>query len=250
MASLLDMNRAEKEQYVIRLYKENKSTREIAELVHMSFRDIGAITKKVKLEADGERWPLEEDDDINSKSKTTQAIKLFSELKSPVEVTIALDLPANQVRAICREYWELEGMYGLSQIYDEAKYDLYDLLRLHRIAKVLGMEKRDIINAFELIKNNQLETLQWKAGCLRSEINMLEWEKRNSTYHLSNLRRMINEFEETLAQKRGEMAYLNRECRKLRQRIIDYNTVNLSPIIHLEPDTNSHSTQIVPYNKE
>jgi hypothetical protein len=46
LASLLDMNREQKEQYVIRLYKENKSTREIAELVHMSFRDIGAITTK------------------------------------------------------------------------------------------------------------------------------------------------------------------------------------------------------------
>ncbi|MGC1933357.1 MAG: hypothetical protein WA667_30655 [Candidatus Nitrosopolaris sp.] len=35
------MNRAEKEEYVIRLYKENRSTREIAKLMHMSFRDIG-----------------------------------------------------------------------------------------------------------------------------------------------------------------------------------------------------------------
>jgi len=214
------MNRAEKEQYVIRLYKENKSTREIAELVHMSFRDIGAITKKVKLEADGERWPLEED--VNSKSKTTQAIKLFSELKSPVEVAIALDLPADQVRARYREYWELEGMYGLSQIYDEAKYDLQDLLRLHRIVKVLGLEKHDIISAFELIKHNQLETLQWKAGYLKSEITRLEWEKRKSRY----LERMINESEETLAHKRGEMAYLNRQCRKLRQS----NTTNKESI--------------------
>jgi hypothetical protein len=90
------MNRAEREEYVIQLYKENRSTREIAKLTHMSFRDIGAITKKVKLEADGERGPLEEDDDIKSKSKTTQAIKLFSELKTPAEVAIALDLPADQ----------------------------------------------------------------------------------------------------------------------------------------------------------
>jgi hypothetical protein len=148
------MKREEKEQYVIQLYKENRSTREIAGLVHMSFRDIGAITKKVRLKADGERDQLEEDD-IESKSKITQAIKLFSELKSPVEVAIALDLPANQVRAIYREYWELEGMYGLSQIYEEAKYDLDDLLRLHRIVLALGMEKHDIISAFELIKHNR-----------------------------------------------------------------------------------------------
>jgi hypothetical protein len=53
-----------------------------------------------------------------------------------------------------------------------------------------------------------------------------------------------------LAQKRGEMAYLNRECKKLRQRFIDYNTHNLHPIAHSEPDTDSNSTQIVPYNKE
>src|SRR5215471_921440 len=243
------MNREEKEQYVIQLYKENKSTREIAKLTHMSFRDIGIVTKKVKLEAHGERGRLEEDD-IKSKSKTTQAFKLFSEFKSPVDVIIALDLPANQVRALYQEYLELEGFYRLAQIYEEAKYDLDDLLRLHRIVKLVGLEKHDIISTFELIKHNQLENLQWKAGYLKSEITRLEWEKRKSRYHLFDLERMINESEETLAHKRGEMAYLNRQCRMLRQRIIDYNTVNLSPITYSEPDTNSHSTQIVPYNKE
>jgi transposase len=152
LASTLDMNREEKKEYVIQLYKEGKSIREIAELVHMSFRDIGIIIKKkVKLvEADGET--VLKDGDIKSKSKTTQALKLFSELNSPVDVAIALDLPANQVRAIYREFWELEGMYGLAQIF-EAKYDVHDLLRLHRIAKVRGMEKDDIIIVFDLIKH-------------------------------------------------------------------------------------------------
>jgi hypothetical protein len=243
------MNRTEKEQYVIQLYKENKSIREIAKLTHMSFRDIGIITKKAKLEAEGERDPLQEDDDIKSKSKTTQAIKLFSELESPVEVAIALDLPAGEVREIYREYLELEGIHGLAQIYEEAKYDLYDLLRLHRIAKVRGMEKDDIISVFELIKHDLLEALQWKARCLRSEINALEWKKRNSMNHLFNMERMINESDKTLAQRRGEMAYLNRECRKLQQRIIHYDTHNLHAITQ-ESDTISHSTQIVPYNKE
>src|SRR5215831_11519601 len=208
------MNREEKERYVIQLYKECKTVSEIAELMHMSFRDIGIITKKVKLETGGESGSLVEDDDIKSKSKTTQAFKLFSEFKSPVDVIIALDLPANQVRALYQEYLELEGFYRLAQIYEEAKYDLDDLLRLHRIAKLLGLEKHDIITAFELIKHNQLETMQWKAGYLRSEITRLEWEKRKSRYHLFDLERRINESEETLAHKRGEMAYLDRECRK------------------------------------
>jgi len=46
-------------------------------------------------------------------------------------------------------------MSTLARIYDEAKYDLYDLLELHRIAKDRGMEKQDIINALEFVKYNR-----------------------------------------------------------------------------------------------
>jgi hypothetical protein len=214
LASLPAMNRAEKEEYVIRLYKDNKSTREIAKLTHMSFRDIGAITKKLKLEAGGERGSLEarEDDDIKSKSKTTQALKLFSELESPVGVAIALDLPFDQVQTIYRQYWELDGMGKLAQIYEEAKYDVYDLLTLHKIVKNLGMQKQDIINILELVKNDQLQTLQLKAQHLRDEINMLEIEKTRFTNRISGYNRAINELQSSLAQKRKEMEYM--ESRK------------------------------------
>jgi transposase len=70
------LNREEKEDYVIRLYKEGKSIREIAQLVHMSFRDIGTITNKVKLQADRERGYITVD--TEPKSKESQAFKLFS----------------------------------------------------------------------------------------------------------------------------------------------------------------------------
>ena len=230
MSSLLDMNREEKAEYVIRLYKEGKTVREIAEQVHMSFRNIGTITNRLKSDVEGQRGQVEDDDDIKSKSKITQAIALFSELKTPVEVAIALDLPSDQVLTIYREYWELEGMYGLAQIYEEAKYDLHDLLRLHKIVKDLGMEKQDIINVLDLVKNDQLQILQLKAQHLRDEINMLEMEKTKTMSHIFKLKRRIGESEETLTQKRGEMAYLKRQSRKLQQRLIDYNTDNLSPI--------------------
>jgi hypothetical protein len=44
------MNREEKEEYVIRLYKAGRTVRQIAGLVYMSFRDIGVIINKVKAE--------------------------------------------------------------------------------------------------------------------------------------------------------------------------------------------------------
>src|SRR5215467_704974 len=151
------MNREEREEYVIRLYKEGKTVRQIAELVHMSFRDIGAITNKVKLQADRERGFITVDS--QSKSKESQAFKLFSEGKSPIDVAISLDEPGDRVRAIYREYWELTGRFELAQIYDEARSDLGDLLKLHKIVKGLGMKEHDIKKVFELAKYNQLELL-------------------------------------------------------------------------------------------
>jgi transposase len=224
LAWLLDMTRAEKEQFVIRLYKENKSIREIAKLMHMSFRDIGQILNKLKEEKGQQEGDLGERDDVNdtSKSKITQAIKLFSEGKAPVEVVIALDLPADQVQAIYREFWELKGMYKLAQIYEEAKYDLHTLLRLHKVVKDLGMGEQQIINVFELANHNQLEYLQWKVEYLSNEVNLLEEEKANCTKHLLLLNKRRDEYlesmytyESSLAQKKEELAYMNQEPRML-----------------------------------
>jgi hypothetical protein len=214
LTSLVDMNRAEKEEYVIRLYKDNKSTREIAKLTHMSFRDIGAITKKLKLEEGKERGSLEEDDGIKSKSKTTQALKLFSELESPIEVAIALDLSVDQVRTIYQQYWELDGMFKLAKIYDEAKDYVHELFIFHKIVKDQRMEKQDIINVLDIVKNDQLETLQWKVENLRNELNMWEIEKTMARHRVVRLNRMINELQSSLAQKRKEMALIEKESGK------------------------------------
>jgi hypothetical protein len=113
----------------------------------------------------------------------------------------------DETRTIYRQYWELEGMYRLAQIY-EAKYDLHDLLRLHKIVKDLRMEKQDIINVLNLVKHNQLQTLQCKVENLRYQINMLEMEKTKSMYHIFKLKRMTS----SLGQKR-DMALMNQESR-------------------------------------
>jgi transposase len=195
------MNREEREQYVIRLYNEGRTIRDIAKLVHMSFGSIGAITNKAKLQAERERGYAVED--TTSKSSESQAFKLFSEGKSPVEVAIALDEPGDRVRAMYREYWELSGRYSLAQIYDEARYDIRDLLRLHKIVKGLGMNEQDIHNVFKLAKHNELENLQWKVEYLRNEIGMLEVQKTNCTNHILKLNRVIDEFQSSLPQSGG-----------------------------------------------
>jgi hypothetical protein len=189
LAWLLDMTRAEKEQFVIRLYKENKSIREIAKLMHMSFRDIGQITNKVKAEIEGESGKLEGkvDYDNKSKSKTTQAIKLFSEGKNLVEVVIALDLPPEEARIMYREFLGLKNMHKLVEVYDEIENYLPSFLELFRIIESRGMNKNDIIDVLTLINTGQLPYLQKKVANLTYGVSWLENEIKKKEYNLSTL---------------------------------------------------------------
>ena len=205
------MTRVEREEYVAQLYKEGKGVRDISELVRMSFRDIGVITKKVKLQIERERgYAVAEEP--QSKSDESRAFKMFSEGKTPIEVVIALDLPAQFVEAKYYEYWQCKRMFELADIYEEAKYDLPELLRLHRIIKRLGMKEQDIIKVFELVEENQLERLQWKVEYLRNEIFVLQDQRTKVTNDILKLNKTRDEFEERLStytpwlQNRGEMA--------------------------------------------
>ncbi|MFZ0510226.1 MAG: hypothetical protein WAM14_01355 [Candidatus Nitrosopolaris sp.] len=139
------------------------------------------------------------------------------------------------VIAIYRQYWDLKHMYELGQIYDEGQYDLHKLLRLHKIVKGLGMEEHDIINVLELAKNNQLEYLQWKVEYLRNDIEVLEVQKTKSTNDILKLNKIVDEFEGTLARKRGEV---NQEPGRYD------NIENLYPIAYQEPDTSSYSIRL------
>ena len=239
MAWLLDMTRAEKEEFVIRLYKENKSIREIAKLMHMSFRDIGQILNKFKKEAEREAGHTDEEeiDDNEHKSRESQAFKLFSEGMTPVQVVIALDIPPAEVHAIYREYLELNGMYDVLQIYDQirysGKYSLPSFSRLHKIVNDLGMGEQQIINVLDLANHNQLEYLQGKVEYLRNEINNLELQKAECTNHILTLNRRIDDlietgsiYESSLNEKREEIAFLNQEQERLDKLATNKDKVN------------------------
>ena len=224
--------------------------------MHMSFGEIGKILKKFKKEAERERGHTDEEeiDDNEHKSKQSQAFKLFSEGKTPVQVVIALDIPPDEVHAIYREYLELNGTYDVLQIYDQirysGKYSLPSFLRLHRIVNDLGMGEQQINNVLDLANHNQLEYLQGKVEYLRNDIDMLEIQKTKSTNHILILNRRIDEYKETLgmygsslAQKREEMVYMNKESRML-QRSVNNNTDKSYPVKYSEPDTSSYSIRL------
>ena len=189
MEFVSNMTKAQKEQYVIELYKQDKTIREIAQRVHMSPRDIGAITNKVKAEMEGDSGQLEgkADYDNKSKSKTTQAIKLFSEGKNLVDVVIALDLPPEDVRIMYREFLGLKNMHKLVEVYDEMQNYLPSFLELFRLIESRGINKNDIIDVLKIISTGQLPYLQKKVANLTYGIDWLENEIKKKEYNLSTL---------------------------------------------------------------
>jgi hypothetical protein len=87
------LTNVEKEKLVIDLYyNQRKNVRQIAQEARISFRDIAAILKK-KEEAevnDGSRNDGGNGIVKSNQQKSTQAYKLYSEGKKPVEVAIQL----------------------------------------------------------------------------------------------------------------------------------------------------------------
>jgi transposase len=100
---MLNNNYSERERLVIDLYKyQNKSIRDIAKIAKMSFRDIGYILKREGLSHG--IVTVEKDNNIpsNNNEKATEAYRLFSEGKTPLEVAIELDLREKQVNKLYR----------------------------------------------------------------------------------------------------------------------------------------------------
>src|SRR5215831_5013251 len=177
-----NMTRAEKERYVIELLKQNKGTRYIAQRAHKSFRDIGRIRKKWEKETELEKRRLEGKGGNNSKSKSkrTQAIKMFSEGQNPTKKVLELDLPPEKVRTILREYLEMTNRYDVLQVIEQIKanrkYSFSSFMRLYEILSDLGMGEQQIKKVLELAKHNQLEHLQRKVEHLGNDVEQLRNE--------------------------------------------------------------------------
>src|SRR5919199_6927393 len=110
------LTRQERERLVLDLYyNQGKTYREISKEVRISPRDIGIILNKVAEEKKTERLKEEQQGNIdaeNNLSLSAQAYKLFSEGKTPVEVSVALNLKELEATKFYEEYWKLKQLYS------------------------------------------------------------------------------------------------------------------------------------------
>jgi hypothetical protein len=96
---LIGLSRKEKEQLIVELYNSGSSYREIAKQARVLLRDIKHI--------------LDKTNGVQSLSKSSQAYRMFSEGKSPMEIAIALDMREAEVTPLYKESWILKQLYTL-----------------------------------------------------------------------------------------------------------------------------------------
>jgi hypothetical protein len=176
MSDLTSLNQHQKKALVIQLYEQGKTIRQIAEVAHMSFKDIADVIKK---------HTGEDSDSVDKskKSKDARVFELFLNGKQSIEVAIKLDMSADEVEELHVQYWRLSKLDDLEDLYHEAKYSLSLLLQLFKILKNKRITKdKDIHDLIDLayyglpaLRNryedllNQITTLQGKKVALSTE---------------------------------------------------------------------------------
>jgi len=88
-------------------------------MVHKNFTFIGAVLRK--------RFPEEYTNSCTT-SIETQALKLFSEKRTPTQVAIELGSSTEDTEKFYTNFWRLESLYDLYNIYKEYTRNLKEFL--------------------------------------------------------------------------------------------------------------------------
>ena len=198
---------------MIDLHKQEKTIREIAKEVHMSFSDIGAIIKR---EFGSEKLEL---------SRDAQVLKLFAKGTKMIDIAIKFNVSANEVKRLHREYRDLCGMEELNKIYNAHGDEIESFVQLYKAGKEQGLSTEEIINSVRYA--NDLPILELKYDKVKDEVREIEDRKQNLISEIQNLddtseisRNVITSIDQVLNQKRKEVKSLEYEKQKLQNTIL------------------------------
>jgi predicted transcriptional regulator len=129
------MSREEKERRIIDLYyNQGKTTREIIKELRVSPNYVIAILKKEEKEKNNSIVTNNQQQQSSS-SLATKAYELFSNGRTPLQVTIALNIRQSEAAKYYREYWKLRVLDKLNTIHTETNGNTWPLEIIPTISK-------------------------------------------------------------------------------------------------------------------
>jgi transposase len=191
------LTRSEKEELVKQLYEEGKTIREIAKAVHMSFGPIGNIIRKVTGDSS---------DDKPTMSKETEALKLFQEGKTSVQVAIILDISSDETEDLYLGYLRLKNLHQLVLIYKDMKYKLPSFIKFFKHLRIAGIKEED---AADLVREaKQIPSLRNTFLDLTHANASLEKQGKEMISELTNIRNEVDRQE-------GYLQWYKREQKRI-----------------------------------
>ncbi len=131
----------DKEKFVMNLLEKDKNFQKIAKEAHVFFTFISMVKKKI----------LGEDTSVTKTFSTpSQALKLFSEGKSLIDVTIILDRPLSETRGYYNDFLRLKGLGYLVSLVEAHRDHLPTISKLIKYVVQNPFTKNDLMVALGL----------------------------------------------------------------------------------------------------
>jgi hypothetical protein len=121
---MIALTRHDKKMLVLDLYyNQDKTYRQIAKEAKICPRDIKTIVDNKEKETELSQ----------STSISSQAFNLFLQDKTPIQVAITLNLKEPEVHELYKQYWNLQHLYDLCQVYEKIKDGIGPFVELYKL---------------------------------------------------------------------------------------------------------------------
>jgi hypothetical protein len=114
---------------------------------------------------------------------------MFEEGKTPIEVTIGLDLKPDCVARLYRQCWDLKGLDLLNNLYEETKEELFEIRALYQQIKAEGLPPRKLFDAARRIE--QVPLFENRLFDLTNEVRKVEDQKQRDMIELDQVNASI-----------------------------------------------------------
>jgi hypothetical protein len=227
------LTRQEKEKLIVDQYDRGKTYKEIARIARVYVRDIKPVLGKAEKERENKlriaTHEVNEGNSINRqtqrKTASSQAYRLFSEGKTPLEAAIELNLKETEATKYYREHWKLKQLHNLDLIYVDIKDDITHIIKLHRRMKAAGIGIEQIINLIK-IANNDLPAVEQEYQNLKGDVNLLESMKFNEY-------RTLHDLQNQIADSKRRLKWLRISCQEVEANVnqLQFERIRLKRLV-------------------
>jgi transposase len=232
------LTREEREKQIVDLYEQGYTYKQIAGLARISVRDIKPILERTEKEKEKARQ--KESDrviqvekgskgnrlQLQKSSIFSQAYRLFSEGKTPIQVAVELNLREAKTTRYNQEFWKLNRLHSLNLIYEDIKDNIVPVEKLYRRIKKAGIKIEHAVNIIELAEYD-LPVIEQKYQELKREVNTLERRRseesaasRKIEYQIANAERTLKSLGVSYQKEAAKKDQLQWEIMKL-ERLVE-----------------------------